>query len=97
MKSDKVSDSKIKKFFAGKGFYMVASLCLVAVGVAALVLSYARNTKKILEPKTVDDYRQIFKKYTIPITNPDYANNKFYQGFGIIDPRKLLEILDWIF
>jgi len=35
MKNDKVKDSKIKKFFAGKGFYMVASLCLVAVGVAA--------------------------------------------------------------
>jgi len=35
MKNNKVKDSKIKKFFAGKGFYMVASLCLVAVGVAA--------------------------------------------------------------
>lgn len=62
-----------------------------AVGVAALVLSYARTTKKRKEPVTVDDYREIFRKHAIPITDANFANQKFYQGFGIIDPRKLLE------
>ena len=68
--------------------------CPFAVGVAALVLSYARTTKKRKEPVTVDDYREIFREHTIPVTDANYANKKFYQGFGIIDPRKLLTVLE---
>lgn len=68
--------------------------CPFAVGVSALVLSYARNTKKREEPVTVEDYRQVFRNHTVPITDPDFANKKFYQGFGIIDPRKLWTVLD---
>jgi len=68
--------------------------CPFAVGVAALVLSYARATKKHEEPKSVEDYREIFRKHTIPVSNPQQADKKFYQGFGIIDPRKLLEVAE---
>jgi subtilisin family serine protease len=66
--------------------------CPFAVGVAALVLSYARNTKKREEPRTADDYREVFRNHTIPVK--DHANDKFYQGFGIIDPRKLMETIE---
>lgn len=68
--------------------------CPFAVGVAALVLSYARRSKKREEPATVEDYRNIFRNHTIPLSDPDYADKKFYQGFGIIDPRKLWQVLD---
>ena len=64
--------------------------CPFAVGVAALVLSYVKNGKTKLQLKTVDDYREVFRKYTTPINNGNYKDNKFYQGFGIIDPRKMM-------
>ena len=62
-----------------------------ACGVAALVLSYAKKTGK-LTLKTPDDYKELFKKYTIPLTD-NKLNQKLYHGFGIIDPRKLEEAL----
>lgn len=65
--------------------------CPFAVGVAALVLSYKRKTKADFKLETVEDYRNIFRSHTIPITNKKYAGKKFFEGFGIIDPRKLLE------
>jgi subtilisin family serine protease len=61
-----------------------------AVGVAALLLSYSKNNK--LKLSCSEDYREQFKKHTIPIKNLN--NSKFYQGFGIIDPKKLLESLE---
>lgn len=64
-----------------------------ACGVAALVLSYARRTGKFTL-KSADDYRHLFQQYTIPITDETLKNQKFYQGFGIIDPRKMDEALD---
>lgn len=65
--------------------------CPFAVGVAALVLSYKRNSKVNFKLDTVEDYRTIFRKHTTPITNREYAGKKFFEGFGIIDPRKLFE------
>lgn len=59
-----------------------------ACGVAALLLSYVRNKKPDTKLTCAEDYREIFKKYTTPIKNNNYSNKKFYQGFGIIDPRK---------
>lgn len=64
-----------------------------ATGVAALVLSHMRK-KGSAVPKTSDDYIRIFKDHTIPITNADLKDKKFYQGFGIVDPKSLLESLD---
>jgi len=62
--------------------------CPFAVGVAALVLSYHRNNKSKIKLKTVQDYRSLLKKYTISTRNKNYAGKKFFEGFGIIDPRK---------
>ena len=66
-----------------------------ACGVAALVLSYVRNHTTDIQLKTTDDYRALFKKYTIPVTNGNYNDPKFYEGFGIIDPRRFSEAMGW--
>lgn len=63
--------------------------CPFAVGCAALVLSYAKRGKAKFDLNTVQDYRDIFMKYTSPIK--DGKNDKFYGGFGIIDPSKFIE------
>ena len=62
--------------------------CPFAVGLAALMLSYVRKQKVNLKLKTVEDYRKAFRGHTIPIKDKRYAGKKFFQGFGIIDPRK---------
>lgn len=65
--------------------------CPFAVGVASLVLSYVKAGKAFYPLKTVEDYRILFQKYTTPVVNGNYADAKFYQGFGIIDPRKFMQ------
>jgi thermitase len=62
-----------------------------AAGVAALVLSHARNTDLNLVLNSAEDYRNAFREHTIPITCETFKNNKFYQGFGILEPKKILE------
>jgi subtilisin family serine protease len=62
-----------------------------ACGVAALLLSYVRNHATGIQLRTANDYRQIFRQHTTPIN----GNNKFYEGFGIIDPRKLSKAMGW--
>jgi subtilisin len=62
-----------------------------AVGVASLMLSYKMKHNLDLPLKTAQDYRNAFKAYTIPTHNPNYAGQKFFEGFGIIDPRKMEE------
>lgn len=64
--------------------------CPFAAGVAALVLSYVRE-HKTTKLESVQDYRNVFKEHTVPINDRKLKNKKFYQGFGIIDPRLLLE------
>ena len=61
------------------------------VGVCALLLSYVRKHNLKVKLETSDDYRGILRNYTIPTNNPEYAGNKFFEGFGIIDPRKMEE------
>lgn len=63
-----------------------------AVGVAALLLSYCRDKSEI-KLSCSEDYRKVFKEHTMPIRNLDLKNSKFYQGFGIIDAKKLFESL----
>jgi major intracellular serine protease len=63
-----------------------------ATGVAALVLSCLRK-KGVKAPRTADDYIKIFKGHTMPITNQDLKDKKFFQGFGIVEPKKLFEAL----
>lgn len=63
-----------------------------AVGVAALVLSHVRIKKPKMVLKTVEDYRKVFRKYTTSIKGIN--NKKFHQGFGIIDPRKMMKEIE---
>jgi subtilisin family serine protease len=60
-------------------------------GVAALLLSYARERKSKITLRTAQDYRNAFRANTIPIKDPNYAGEKFFEGFGIIVPQKLVE------
>lgn len=64
-----------------------------AVGIAALLLSYCKNNKSEIKLSCSEDYRKVFKEHTMPIKNIDLKNSKFYQGFGIIDTKKLFESL----
>jgi len=63
--------------------------CPFAVGVAALVLSYVRQGKVKIKLETMEDYREVFRNYTTQ-TSESYDDPIFYQGFGIIDPRKMV-------
>jgi subtilisin len=65
--------------------------CPFAVGVAALLLSYVKAGKTKIELNTTDDYRRLLQRYTTKITNSNILNPSFYEGFGIIDPRKFIE------
>jgi thermitase len=64
-----------------------------ATGVAALVLSYSRNNGCKIKLDGAEDYRKAFKDHTIPITDELLKNKKFYQGFGILEPKKIFESL----
>lgn len=63
-----------------------------ATGVAALVLSYLKGSGK-KPPSTADEYIELFRAHTVPVTNADLKDKKFYQGFGIVEPSKLMEAL----
>jgi hypothetical protein len=39
------------------------------------------------------DYINVFKSHTKPVSNKDLKNRLFYDGFGIIDPKRVLEAL----
>lgn len=64
-----------------------------ATGVAALLLSYSRSRNLGIRLGSNSDYIEVFKKHTKPITNADLHNRLFYEGFGIIDPKSMLEAL----
>jgi subtilisin family serine protease len=67
--------------------------CPFAVGVAALVLSWSRKKNNIIPLNNAEDYRKVFREHTIPIKDKNYGGKKFFQGYGIIDPRKFMEHL----
>jgi major intracellular serine protease len=64
-----------------------------AVGVAALYLSYVRQKNIKCKLDDNKDWISVFRSHTIPTKNLDLNNKAFYEGFGIIDPRKLFERL----
>lgn len=70
--------------------------CPFAVGCGALVLGYKKRKPKIAKfpLKTVEDYRNVFRKNTTSINNKQYGGKHFFEGFGIIDPRKFIEWLE---
>lgn len=61
-----------------------------AVGIAALLLSHARNKGEGDRLRTSEAYIEEIREHTIPISDPRLKDNAFYQGFGIIDPKSLL-------
>lgn len=61
--------------------------CPFAVGVAALVLSYKRKKNLDISLRSVEDYKEVFRRHTAHVSNKKMANQLFYEGFGIIDPR----------
>jgi subtilisin family serine protease len=63
------------------------------VGMASLLLSYKRKNNLDIKLENSNDYREQLKKYTTQIPDNNFSGQKFFEGFGIIDPRKLEE---WI-
>ena len=64
-----------------------------AAGVACLLLSHKRKHNIDINLKTAEDYIEVLRKYTIPTSDPKFAGQRFLEGFGIIDPRKVNEWL----
>lgn len=60
-----------------------------AVGLGALLLSYKRTKGLNISLRTNNDYINVLKGYTTP--TKDFASQKTFEGFGIIDPRKMEE------
>lgn len=63
--------------------------CPWVVGIAALCLSWQRKNKPETPLKGAQAFRDLFAKHCIPLKGKN--NKKFYQGFGIINPRELLK------
>jgi subtilisin family serine protease len=68
-----------------------------AVGVAALLLSYVRKNNYNIKLETNWDYINVLKNYTSPISNSKTLDKNFYEGFGILDPKKLFDSLKSFF
>lgn len=68
--------------------------CPFAAAVAALCLSYQRKHFPDKPLKGGNAYRELFKQHTTPISNAAFAGKAFFQGFGIIDPRKFVTWLE---
>jgi len=64
-----------------------------AVGIACLMLSHKRKYNLKIKLETAQDYIDMLKSYTIPTNDPEFAGKHFFEGFGIIDARKMS---DWI-
>lgn len=64
-----------------------------AVGIGCLLLSYKRKSHLNIRLDTAQDYINALKQYTTPTSDPDFGNKHFFEGFGIIDARKMNE---WI-
>lgn len=57
-----------------------------AVGCACLALSLYKKNGMSNSLKTYQDYIDLFKNNAIHLTDSEYANQKKYEGYGIINP-----------
>lgn len=64
-----------------------------AVGIACLLLSHKKKHGSHWRLENAADYVEALKDHTVPTSNPEFAGQKFFEGFGIIDARKMSE---WI-
>lgn len=64
-----------------------------AAGVAALALSYVRGGRFSVRLESNEDYIRVFKERTVPVTNADLKDSAFHQGFGILEPGRVLDAL----
>lgn len=62
-----------------------------AAGVGCLLLSHKRKINLGINLRTAKDYIEVLRNYTIPTSDPKFKDQKFLEGFGIIDPRKITE------
>ena len=60
-----------------------------AVGIGCLLLSYNRKKGLDLKLNNAQDYINFLKRYTI--STSQFAGQHAFEGFGIIDPRKMEE------
>lgn len=67
--------------------------CPFAVGVAALVKSYVMAGHLKLDLNCSEDYRKVFRAH-VTHTDDKFDDPQFYEGFGIIDPRKMVADLE---
>jgi hypothetical protein len=63
--------------------------CPWVAGIAALYLAHCRKRHPDRIPKCSEDYRKAFRAFTIPVRDELMRDKQFYQGFGILDPRKM--------
>jgi major intracellular serine protease len=63
------------------------------VGIACLLLSYNRETGNKINLMSCQDYRDELKKHCVDVKNKEFANQKFFEGFGIINPQ---DLFNWI-
>ncbi len=68
--------------------------CPFAVGVAALLISCSKKEKLNHKIDTVEQCKELMRKYTIPLTDQNLKDPIFFGGFGIIDARKINESID---
>lgn len=59
------------------------------VGCAALLKSYVQKNKLSIQLQSVSDYINIFKSYTTNLNNPNHSNRRDYEGYGLLDCRKM--------
>lgn len=62
-----------------------------AVGVAALLLSAKRKKNLRIKLNTVEDYRTALRHHGTDLSR--FAGEKIFSGYGIIEPKKLIEWL----
>lgn len=67
--------------------------CPWLAGVTALIIAYVRRTKITVPLRTANDFRNLLKKFTLHIKNSEWAGQKFFEGYGIVDVKHLVEWL----